>query len=345
MSMDIKTYAEQIKQNTKIDFSVFGYEGGMVFGSEACGKDLCYKFEGIFKDEKYCRTVFHIKFGGNHYIGVLQGIGEEQSNYAYLLSELFDNYSQKSFLLSREEFFKAVLLGELDDVKIKRYAKKYGISDKKACVMLIDSDDNAKDVVDVATYYSALDVCFVLKLDNSECALVKYCDNDSGEYRSKTEFAEFLSQSIMEEKCVYTDIFIGGTVEKISDLAASYAQATDTKRMSKALGYERGIHSFKEFMLLHALEELPENKISEFHKMLTDYSDKDIFEDSEMVLTAEAFLQNNLNVSETSRKLYVHRNTLTYRLDKIEKETGLDLRKFSDAVTFRVITLLKSLIK
>ena len=56
--------------------------------------------------------------------------------------------------------------------------------------------------------------------------------------------------------------------------------------------------------------------------------------------TAEVFLENNLNVSETSRKLFLHRNTLTYRLDKIERQTGLDIRKFSDAVTFRLITVL-----
>ena len=59
-----------------------------------------------------------------------------------------------------------------------------------------------------------------------------------------------------------------------------------------------------------------------------------------MIQTAEVFLENNLNVSETSRKLFLHRNTLTYRLDKIERQTGLDIRKFSDAVTFRLITVL-----
>ena len=63
-----------------------------------------------------------------------------------------------------------------------------------------------------------------------------------------------------------------------------------------------------------------------------------------MVNTAEEFLENSLNVSETSRKLYMHRNTLMYRLDKIERVTGLNLRKFSDAVTFRLITILNKLV-
>ena len=66
----------------------------------------------------------------------------------------------------------------------------------------------------------------------------------------------------------------------------------------------------------------------------------EVFGDDEMAATAEAFLECSLNISETSRRLYVHRNTLLYRLDKIERVTGLNLRKFSDAVTFRVLAVL-----
>ena len=69
-----------------------------------------------------------------------------------------------------------------------------------------------------------------------------------------------------------------------------------------------------------------------------------LLKDEEMLGTAEEFLQNSLNVSDTSRNLFMHRNTLMYRLDKLERMTGLNLRKFSDAVTFRVITILNRLV-
>ena len=71
-----------------------------------------------------------------------------------------------------------------------------------------------------------------------------------------------------------------------------------------------------------------------------DASAREIFDDKEMVDTAEEFLENSLNVSETARKRYLHRNTLNYRLDKIEKSTGLNIRKISDAITFKMITVL-----
>ena len=80
-------------------------------------------------------------------------------------------------------------------------------------------------------------------------------------------------------------------------------------------------------------------------ELLDDSRAEDIFNDEEMKETAEEFLENSLNQSETARKLFLHRNTLNYRLDKIEKATGLNIRKFSDAVMFRLITLIRELVK
>ena len=88
------------------------------------------------------------------------------------------------------------------------------------------------------------------------------------------------------------------------------------------------------------LEDLPKYKLAEYLGMLMDASAREIFNDKEMVNTAEEFLENGMNVSETSRKLYLHRNTLMYRLDKIEKATGLNIRKISDAITFKIITII-----
>jgi carbohydrate diacid regulator len=92
------------------------------------------------------------------------------------------------------------------------------------------------------------------------------------------------------------------------------------------------------------LEDIPENRLEEYFNDLTDENFREIFEDEEMLSTAEEFLRSSLNVSETSRILYMHRNTLLYRLDKIEKATGLNIRCFSDAVSFRVLTVIHKLL-
>jgi len=105
------------------------------------------------------------------------------------------------------------------------------------------------------------------------------------------------------------------------------------------------VHSYREFLLVKMLEDIPESKLAEYLAELSDDRFNEIFEDEEMLSTAECFLQHDLNVSETSRNLYMHRNTLLYRLDKIEKATGLNIRAFSDAVSFRVLTILYKLLK
>ena len=115
--------------------------------------------------------------------------------------------------------------------------------------------------------------------------------------------------------------------------------------MNKSLGSKGRVHSFKEYVLIKMLEDLPKHKLNEYLELLMDERAREIFDDDEMTSTAEEFLENNLNVSETSRKIYLHRNTLMYRLDKIEKATGLNIRKFSDAVTFRFITILSKLVR
>ena len=94
------------------------------------------------------------------------------------------------------------------------------------------------------------------------------------------------------------------------------------------------------YVLVKMLEEIPKFKLMEYLDILAPKEAKQVFSDEDMLSTAEEFLDSSLNVSETSRKLFMHRNTLMYRLDKIEKLTGLNIKNFPDAVTFRLITIL-----
>jgi carbohydrate diacid regulator len=205
--------------------------------------------------------------------------------------------------------------------------------------------ESLEDVRDVLYNYSSEDTDFVIVTPESQLAFVKFIDDASNEYQSSTEYAEFLRQSIYEETGARVKVAVGGTVKTIIDLSTSFAQALSAARMSETIRSRGDVHSYKEFVLIKMLEDLPKYKLNEYLEILMDSGARDIFSDEEMTTTAEEFLENSLNVSETSRKLYLHRNTLIYRLDKIEKATGLNIRKFSDAVTFRLITVLSKLVR
>ena len=345
MYTDIKIFADEIIEKTGVKFAVFDENGEFLTGSASNVDKISTDFEGIVSSSQYNATLFKMRFRSKNYVGSVAGAGKTERNDAYLISELAEKDSSKSVQLSREEFFRALLLGEASYFQISRYASKYGLTDKSACVMIITLEKGSpKDVLDVITNYGG-DSDYAFFLGDDQCVLINFTEELGGEYRSSTEYAEFLVQSIYEETGVAVSAAVGGTVKSASDLNTSFNQAATVKRMNKSLGSKGRVHSFKEYVLIKMLEDLPKHKLNEYLELLMDERAREIFDDDEMTSTAEEFLENNLNVSETSRKIYLHRNTLMYRLDKIEKATGLNIRKFSDAVTFRFITILSKLVR
>ena len=346
MDADIRIFINGISEKTGIDFSVYNADGDFIAGKGKIGDTVPVGFEGIYADKKLNKTLFYIKYKSKCFIGSIEGVSDTEKNYAFLIGELAENSFFKESGMSRSDFCKAILLGETNHTQIARYMRKYAMRDIPAFVMVISCTYSAReDVKQVLNTYGSDGLDFVVEIDECQLAFVKFIDEESDEYQSSTEYAEFLKQSIYEETGSSVCIAIGGTVKTIADLSTSFTQAMTAVRMCAAINSRGEIHSFKEYMLIKMLEDLPKYKLNEYLETLLDPSAREIFNDDEMTNTAEEFLENSLNVSETARKLYLHRNTLTYRLDKIEKATGLNIRKFSDAVTFRLITILSKLVR
>ena len=342
MENDITVFVRNIRDNTGIGFDVYSDFGEFIVGEDK--GNVKSDFDGIYADSANSRTLFKFRYKNKNYIGSIAGINSASKNYAYLICELAEQSFAKSNL-TKEEFFKSALFGEASYYTIKKYARKYCKGDA-ACVMLLVMDGGREnEVLTVVGGYSEGSSDFACALEDGQCVFVKFFDEDDGEYRSVAEYAEFLVQSVYEETGMKIGAFIGGTVKSIADLSLSFGQAIAAHRMSAAVNYRCGVHSFKEFIMVKMLEDLPKFKISEYLEMLLDASAREIFDDKEMVNTAEEFFENSLNVSETARKLYLHRNTLNYRLDKIEKSTGLNIRKIADAITFRIITIILKLVR
>ncbi len=346
MNSDVGVFTSSIREKTGITFSVFDAQGKLVSGINTVIDKVPLDFEGVLVDSDKNLTFFHIKIKGKKYIATLFGSGEAQRNYAYLISELAETSFSKEAGLSRSEFLRSVLIGEINYSQTARYKKKFAMEDSPAFVMLVSLPAKlANDVKNILKAYINSSSGEIVVIDESQLALVKFIDADSEAYQSSTEYAEFLVRLVYEEMGAKIKISIGGTVNTVVALSVSYQQAVTAMRVTLAMGSRGAVHSYKEFLLVKMLEDMPKYKLAEYLETLMDIEAKEIFEDSEMVGTAEEFLDNSLNISETSRKLYLHRNTLAYRLDKIEKATGLNVRKFSDAVTFRLITTLIKLIR
>ncbi len=346
MDADIRVFINGIREKTGIDFSVYDAGGEFIAGCDNAKSTVPTDFEGVVTDKANNRTLFLIKYKSKCFIGSIQGVGATEKNYAYLIGELAENSYFKEYGLSRSDFCKAILLGETNHSQISRYMRKYSMRDMPAFVLVINVPEKySKEVKELLNNYGSEGLDFMVRIDDGQFAFVKFVDEESNEYQSSTEYAEFLKQSVYEETGAHIRIAIGGTVKTVADLSTSFSQAMTAVRMRNAIDSKGDIHSFKEYVLIKMLEDLPKYKLNENLETLLDSGAREIFSDEEMINTAEEFLENSLNISETSRKLYLHRNTLTYRLDKIEKATGLNIRKFSDAVTFRLITILSRLVR
>lgn len=318
---EVRSFFADVYKNTGIE----------VFLSSESIAEPCTEFE-----IEIAKTTFKVKIKGNTIV---------EKNYASLIKALSQNYKGDKEL-SKDVFFKSVLIGDLDKENIIRHTKKYQVKNSAVCTMIICAEESkVSEVKEVVANYGFGESDWTIDLDNSSFVYVKFASSGSAENFSMTEYAEFIYQSILEETGYSPSIFIGGTVNSIVELNKSYSQAQTSMRIGKTMGITQGVHSFKQFLIAKILEDLPKEKLNEYVGLLSDEGTKDLMSDTEITTTAHEFLENNLNASQTARKMFLHRNTLSYRLDKIQRETGLNIRNFSDAVTFRLINLLMNVEK
>lgn len=333
MKVYFEDFINLIKQKTTLDI-VINKEG-----------DITCDTDNIVLDEMKNQTIFSINVRGEIYTAKIPGADESAKIHALLIKELSDTYFSMEKELSKESFYKCLLYGELSKKALQNYAKKYKVVDGKRYVVLVECKNTASDMIPVLEGYANGDGDFALEIDSDMVAVIKTCDSAESEYKSSVEYADYLLKSVFEELGVKATAFVGSTVGTLSEINRSFEKAEQTKTYAEILGVDGGAHSFKEYTLMNVINQLPSHKIDEYVDVLTDGDVKTLFSDQEIVNTAEEFLENDLNVSETARKLFIHRNTLMYRIDKIEKLTGLNIRRFPDALTFRLMTILLKVAK
>ena len=154
------------------------------------------------------------------------------------------------------------------------------------------------------------------------------------------QIAQSISDTLNTEFYCKVGIGIGTVVDNIKDLARSYKEAQIAIEVGKVFESEKEIISYENLGIGRLIYQLPTTLCEIFLSEVFKHGSLETL-DKETLQTIQVFFENNLNVSETSRKLFVHRNTLVYRLEKIKKITGLDLREFDHAITFKVALMVR----
>ncbi|MBQ9118326.1 MAG: helix-turn-helix domain-containing protein [Clostridia bacterium] len=292
------------------------------------------------KDDAH--TYFHFTFKGEKYVGALEGTDGQTAAFAALLPAHFDGLAEETRSLSKTQFFSKVLSGEGTPAFLYQYAKKFFVEDAFCFVLALETPRLTSEVKTLSAQYGdGMDV--VLDTEDGRLALLHFFGKQ--EEVTAVAYATGLAQFIKEELGVDVQIGVGPVARSLEEAPLSYQQALGALRYGGTHDKREKVHSYKDFVLVKMLEDIPQSRLEEYYSLLSREGAREIFEDEEMLLTAKEFLRGNLNVSETARSMYLHRNTLTYRLDKIERETGLNIRVFADAVSFHVLALLYPLVK
>ena len=180
---------------------------------------------------------------------------------------------------------------------------------------------------------------YVISVGEHDIVLVK--DIKPGtEMKDIEKVATNISDTLSSEFYTKVNIGISTIVENLKDLARAYKEAQIALEVGKVFETEKNIISYENLGIGRLIYQLPTTLCEMFLQEVFKRGSLESL-DRETLMTIQCFFENNLNVSETSRKLFVHRNTLVYRLDKIRKITGLDLREFEHAITFKVALMVK----
>ena len=246
---------------------------------------------------------------------------EKYDKGSFIKNIILDNILPSDiYIKSKELHFNA------DESRVVFLVKFYGKTDMMPFEMLQNMfPDKSKD--------------YVISVGEHDIVLVK--DIKPGTDAKEIEkIATNIADTLSTEFYTKVSIGISTIVDNIKDLARAYKEAQVALDVGKVFETEKNIISYENLGIGRLIYQLPIPLCKMFIKEIFEGKSPDEF-DEETLTTINKFFENSLNVSETSRKLFVHRNTLVYRLEKIRKLTGLDLRQFDHAIVFRVALMVR----
>ena len=285
-------------------------------------------------------------FGNNgkaEYAVFVSGNDDYAQRYVQLLAvslaSIKQYYDEK---YDRSNFIKNVIMDNIlpGDIYLKARELHFNSDVTRVCMLikiLSKTDVSAIDIIQNLFPDKSKD--FVININESEITLVKEI-SDTTESKDLEKLASSIVDTLSSEFYVHSVVGIGTAVTGIKDLARSFKEAQVALEVGKVFDTDRNIINYDNLGIARLIYQLPTTLCDMFLQEVFKRGSIETL-DQETLFTIQKFFENNLNVSETSRKLFVHRNTLVYRLEKIKKLTGLDLREFEDAIVFKVALMVK----
>ena len=272
----------------------------------------------------------------------MEGDSGEVKSCCLLCAELINSLTKaEAGQITPEQNMRLILRGEVEPAEISAISNEHQIPlNLDRCVFYFHfselSSETAMNILKNVVNESEGDI--VCEVGRHAVALVKAFE-ESLDYSDMEQLAEAIQNTFISETGYSALIGVGEIHSELSKLNESYNEAKNAINIGRSFHPKQNIFIYRRMMLERFLSSIPDETGLAFHQLMFNRKNARLFND-EILETIEKFFDNSLNLSETARQLYIHRNTLVYRLDKIQRSIGLDLRAFDDAVTFKLMMLL-----
>ena len=333
-----------LKGITRIDLCIIDVEGKVLaatFPDAEVYAEPARTFAASPADSQVVNGFQFFKVFDEHQLEyVLLASGDSDDVYmvgkiaSFQIQNLLVAYKER---FDKDNFIKNLLLDNLLLVDIYNRAKKLHIdTDVRRVVYIVETnrDKDGNELEKIRGIFGGKSKDFVTAVDEKNIIVVReVADNE--DYADLKKTAESIVNLFRQDTEANVHVAYGTIVNEIKEVSRSYKEARMALDVGKIFFEQDDVIAYSTLGIGRLIYQLPIPLCKMFIKEIFDGKSPDDF-DEETLTTINKFFENSLNVSETSRQLYIHRNTLVYRLDKLQKSTGLDLRVFEDAITFKI---------
>lgn len=340
----LQTTMEGLKAITRVDLCVMDTEGKVLAATMNHAEDYekaVLDFVNSPADSQVLNGFQFFKVFDDHQLEFII-LAKGDSDDVYMVGKIASFQTQNLLVAYKERFdkdnfIKNLLLDNLLLVDIYNRSKKLRIDTdvrRIAIIIELNNDKELNGLEIVRGIYTGKTKDFITAVDEKSVIVVREVKENEN-YDALTKSCKGLLDMLHSEGLTHCRIALGTIVHEIKDVSRSYKEAKMALDVGKIFYNERLIVAYSNLGIGRLIYQLPVPLCKMFIKEIFDGKSPDDL-DEETLTTINKFFENSLNVSETSRQLYIHRNTLVYRLDKLQKSTGLDLRVFEDAITFKI---------
>ena len=349
----IQNSIDELRAITKVDLGVFDVEGLKVAATVDeidISRDIIENFASSPADSQVVQGCQFFKVFDDHQLEyILLAYGDSEDVYmigkiaAFQIQNLLVAYKER---FDKDNFIKNLILDNLLLVDIYNRAKKLHIETEVRRVVFLVETNREKDgneLEKIRGLFGGKSKDFVTAVDEKNIIVVKeLAENETYEDLNKT--ADVIIRLFKSDTNCNIHIAYGTIVNELKEVSRSYKEARMALDVGKIFFEGQDVIAYSQLGIGRLIYQLPIPLCKMFIKEIFENKSPDDF-DEETLVTIDKFFENSLNVSETSRQLYIHRNTLVYRLDKLQKSTGLDLRVFEDAITFKIALMVVKYMK